>query len=73
LKKGVQIEYIFTITDCCQKQYEKIACVNVASVCFDSSISKNLWGTQRKFRITGSRIDAIHCTHTLKIKTPTDK
>jgi len=30
-KKIIQIEYIFaSLRDCCQKQYEKITCVNVA-------------------------------------------
>jgi len=60
-KNIIQIEYIFApLRDCCQKQYEKIACVNVASVCFDSSISKYIWEIQRKFRITGSRCYSLY-------------
>ncbi|KAL4104380.1 hypothetical protein QTP88_019681 [Uroleucon formosanum] len=55
----IQIEFDF-LRDCCQKQYEKIACVNVASVCFDSSIFKYIWETQRKFRITGLRYYSLY-------------
>lgn len=45
-KDIIQIKYIFApLKDCFQKQYKTIACVNVASVYFDSSISKYLWET----------------------------